>query len=125
MQPVLAQSSNPSGEARAGETIIGGTPSTPSQRCIEVEIGDDREFGCLNQQLRREVDRQTGVPNVAPLDARSPDTRVGIVNEAGVRQQYGSNYGRSVVPFRPPTSSAIPPGIPRTIPVAPPVIPRR
>jgi hypothetical protein len=103
MQTVLAQSPGTPGEARGGqrETMIGGAPSQPFQRCIEVEIGGDQQFGCLNQQLKREVDRVTGTPNIPPLDARSPDVRVGNVNEAAVRQQYGPNYGRSVVPFRP------------------------
>ena len=86
------------------ETIIGGGPPPPPkfQRCIEVEIGGDRELGCLNQQLKREVERANPSLNLPPLDARSPDVRVGNVNEAAVRQQYGSNYGRSVHPFRPP-----------------------
>jgi hypothetical protein len=103
MHPVFAQSLDSPGEARGGprETIIGGAPSQPFQRCIEVEIGGNQQFGCLNQQLKREVDRVTGVPNVPPIDARSSDVRVGNVNEAAVRQQYGPNYGRSVVPFRP------------------------
>jgi hypothetical protein len=111
MQPVFAQSPDASGEARGGprETIIGGAPSQPFQRCIEVEIGGDQQFGCLNQQLKREVDRVTGTPNVPPLDARSPDIRVGNVNEAAVRQQYGPNYGRSVVPFRPHLSFPVSP----------------
>ncbi len=65
-------------------------------------IGSDREFGCLNQQLKREVDQVNPLFNVAPIDARSPDVRVGNVNEAALRQQYGSNFGRSAYPFRPP-----------------------
>jgi len=86
------------------EIIIGGKPSSaPSfERCVDVEIGGDRALGCLNQQLKREIDRVNPSLNQPPLDARSPDVRVGNVNEAAVRQQYGSNYGRSVVPFRPP-----------------------
>jgi hypothetical protein len=37
-----------------------------------------------------------------PIDARSSDTKLGIVNIPAVQQQYGSNFGRSVVPFRVP-----------------------
>jgi len=87
-----------------GTIIIGGAPPPPPtfERCVEVEIGTDRAFGCLNQQLRREVDRVNPSLNTPPLDARSPDVRVGTVNEIAVRQQYGSNFGRSVFPFRPP-----------------------
>lgn len=84
------------------ETMIGGTPPTDFQRCIDVQIGTDRGFGCINEQLRREVDKVNPSIALPPLDARSPDIRVGNVNEAAVRQQYGINYGRSVYPFRPP-----------------------
>lgn len=104
--PVAAQtpggSTGPSAERR--ETIIGGRPppAPTFERCIEVEIGSDSAFGCLNQKLRREVDRVNPSINLPPLDARSADVRVGNVNEAAVRQQYGSNYGRSAIPYRPP-----------------------
>lgn len=109
--PVDAQTpagiTGPSVERR--ETIIGGTPQPPPtfERCIEVEIGRDGAFGCLNQKLRREADRVNPSINQPPIDARSPDVRVGSVNEAGVRQQYGSNYGRSAVPYRPPTATFV------------------
>jgi hypothetical protein len=100
-------STPPSAERPA--TIIGGGPSpAPTfERCVEVEIGSDRAFGCLNQKLRREVDRVNPSLNLPPLDARSADVRVGNVNEAAVRQQYGSNYGRSAVPFRPPVPAMV------------------
>jgi hypothetical protein len=73
------------------------------QRCIEVEIGgESSSLGCLNQQLKQQVDRASPALPQPPLDARSSDTKVGIANEAAIRQQYGQNYGRSVIPFRPP-----------------------
>jgi hypothetical protein len=105
--PVAAQTPGPS-ERR--ETIIGGNqlPAPTFERCVDVEIGGDNAFGCLNQKLKREVDRTNPSLNLPPLDARSPDVRVGNVNEAAVRQQYGSNYGRSVFPFRPPTPTFVP-----------------
>jgi hypothetical protein len=92
-------------------TLIGGQPPPPAtfERCVEVEVGGERSFGCLNQKLKREVDRTNPSLNLPPLDARSPDIRVGNANEAAIRQQYGSNYGKSVVPFRPPVPTyAIP-----------------
>lgn len=85
------------------ELIIGGQPGpTVRDRCVEVEIGGARSFGCLNQKLKRDVDKVAPVANVAPLDAKSGDTKIGIVNLPGVQQQYGRNYGVSVVPFRLP-----------------------
>jgi hypothetical protein len=87
-----------------GSVIIGGaSPPQPNfERCIDVEIGTDRAVGCLNQQLKREVDRVNPSLTTPPIDARSPDIRVGNVNEMAVRQQYGPNFGRSALPFRPP-----------------------
>lgn len=104
--PAASQASSPTDKPPAGarEAIIGGGTPSAFQRCIEVEVGGDRAFGCLNQQLRREVDRVHPTLNMPPLDARSSDLRVGNVNEAAVRQQYGPNYGVSVYPFRPPSA---------------------
>jgi hypothetical protein len=109
--PVAAQA--PGGSTGSSErrepTIIGGNQPAPTlERCVDVEIGGDSAFGCLNQKLKREVERTNPSINLPPLDARSPDVRVGNVNEAAVRQQYGSNYGRSVLPFRPPTPVYVP-----------------
>ncbi len=56
----------------------------------------------LNRQLKRKVDETNPVLNTPPLDARSPDTKIGIVNIPGVQQQYGKNFGNSVIPYRPP-----------------------
>jgi hypothetical protein len=102
--PVVARAQDgSSAPSEKRETIIGGgqPPAPTFERCVDVEIGGDKAFGCLNQKLKREVDRTNPPINLPPLDARSPDVRVGNVNEAAVRQQYGSNYGRSVIPFRP------------------------
>ncbi|WP_426436446.1 hypothetical protein [Bradyrhizobium genosp. P] len=61
----------------------------------------DRSFQRLNEQLKRKVDETNPVGNDPPLDARSPDTKTGVVNIPGVQQQYGKNFGNSVVPYRP------------------------
>jgi hypothetical protein len=81
-------------EAAAGESSI--------DRCVEVEIGSSKAMNCLNQKLKREVDRVNPSINQPPIDARSPDTKIGVINIPGVQQQYGRNFGQSVVPFRPP-----------------------
>jgi hypothetical protein len=97
----------PPAQQREG-TIIGGKPTGSTiQRCVDVQIGGDSAFGCLNEQLRREVDKVNPTLNLPPIDARSSDVRVGNANEAAIRQQYGSNYGRSATPFRPPAISNV------------------
>ncbi|MDH6258153.1 hypothetical protein [Bradyrhizobium sp. BR13661] len=107
--PVTAQApgpANPPAQQREG-TIIGGKPTGTVRRCVDVQIGGDSAFGCLNEQLRREVDKVNPTLNLPPIDARSSDVRVGNANEAAIRQQYGSNYGRSATPFRPPAISNV------------------
>ncbi len=102
-------SAAPSTERREPIIIGGKQPPAPTyERCVEVEIGGESTLGCLNQRLKRQVDRVAPSINLPPLDARSPDVRVGNVNEAAVREQYGPNYGRSVIPFRPPAPVYVP-----------------
>ncbi|PZA13689.1 hypothetical protein DNX69_04445 [Rhodopseudomonas palustris] len=73
-------------------------------------MGGANALGCLNQKLQREVAKVNPTINLPPLDARSADVRIGNVNEAAVRQQYGANYGQSVVPYRPPAPVYFVPG---------------
>lgn len=54
------------------------------QQCVDVEIGGKRlAYNCLNQRLRRQVDRNQANPyagrQAAPLDAGSPPHKIGIV----------------------------------------------
>ncbi|HWM46451.1 MAG TPA: hypothetical protein VNR11_05995 [Xanthobacteraceae bacterium] len=92
------------GPRAPGELVIGGetSPTVSFERCVDVQIGNERSYGCLNERLKREADRANPSFNLPPLDARSPDVKIGNVNEAAVRQQYGPNYGRSAFPYRPP-----------------------
>lgn len=111
MASVAAQApgSSPDPSADRPRITVGGEsrPAPTLDRCVEVEIGSDRAFGCLNQKLRREVDQVNSSINLPPIDARSSDVRVGNVNEAAVHQQYGSNYGRSAFPYRPPAPNFV------------------
>lgn len=101
--PTFAQQP-PSAAEQKPELIIGGQPAPTRtfERCVDVEIGGARSYGCLNETLRRDVDKVAPSLNLPPVDARSSDTKLGIVNIPAVQQQYGSNFGRSVVPFRMP-----------------------
>jgi hypothetical protein len=78
-----------------------GNSSAKPDGCADVEIGSSRAMDCLNQKLKNKVDSVNPVMNVPPLDASSPDTKVGVVNIPGVKEQYGKNFGVSAVPFRP------------------------
>ncbi|MCA6106529.1 hypothetical protein J6497_04585 [Bradyrhizobium sp. CNPSo 4026] len=60
--------------------------------------------------MRGEVNRvNPPVTNQPPIDARSPDTRVGVINIPAVQQQYGQNFGISARPYRPPPLVYSPP----------------
>ncbi|WP_246722429.1 hypothetical protein [Methylosinus sp. H3A] len=91
-----------------GEIIVGGgAPPTPVARtCVDVQIGGDLAFGCLNRRLRRDVERVRPIIEAPPVDARSSDLKTGVVNMPAIRQQYGRNFGISAVPYREPTVNA-------------------
>jgi hypothetical protein len=90
--------------------MIGGAPRQSSnfERCVDVRVGGENAFGCLNETLKRQVDRVNPSMNLPPFDARSSDISVGNVNQAAVREQYGSNYGRSAFPYRPAAPTFVP-----------------
>jgi hypothetical protein len=74
-----------------------------------VKAGSSAALACLNQQLQGKVDSVNPGTPTAPIDAKSSDLKVGTVNLSAVKQQYGKNYGVSVVPYRP----NLVPGAPR------------
>jgi hypothetical protein len=79
-------------------------PGSTSQTCVQVEVPGEKPsvYNCLNQQLQQEA-LGAGRPQAnAPLTATSPSNQVGTFNEQGVAEQYGQNFGKSVIPFRPP-----------------------
>jgi hypothetical protein len=78
--------------------------------CADGETGGDHSLGCLNEKLKSQVDSVNPVANVPPLDAKSPDLKIGVVNIPGVKQQYGRNFGVSIYPYRPPTPTYTSPG---------------
>lgn len=83
-------------------TVHAPTPkSGAGKSSADVKGGDDHSLERLNEQLKRKVDEINPIGNNPPLDARSPGTKTGVVNIPGVAQQYGKNFGHSVVPYRP------------------------
>ena len=99
--PRAGGATNPGGAGPGSRT---GAPAA-RDKCAEPEIGSSPAMDCLNRKLKREVDRVNPTVNLPPVDARSPDTKIGVVNIPGVAQQYGKNFGVSVVPYRPPPPS--------------------
>lgn len=96
------------------DVIIGGSAANaPAGRDRCAEVGSSKAMDCLNQKLRREVDRVNPVMNLPPIDARSPDIKTGVVNIPAVQQQYGRNFGVSVLPYRPAPPVFTTPGVHR------------
>jgi hypothetical protein len=92
------------GSAPVGGSAAPGAPAASGrahQNCADVPPGGQRSLGCLNEKLKQQVDKVNPVQNIPPLDAKSSDTKIGVVNIPGVQQQYGKNFGVSAVPYRP------------------------
>ncbi len=70
---------------------------------------DAKSLERLNRELKRRVDQVNPTWNTPPLDAASPDNRIGIINIPGVQRQYGKNFGNSAFPYRPPPPVFTPP----------------
>lgn len=85
---------------------IGGE-SPPSvfleESCVDVEVGNTKTYDCLNGNLERQAKGVVPLFNMPPIDSRASDIHLGIANVPAVRQQYGKNFGNSVIPYRPPT----------------------
>lgn len=100
-------------EKSGGTTVTLGPRSAQpgGETCVEVEIGGEKAptLDCLNQQLKREVERVQPTGNIPPLGAASPAPALGEFNETAMSEQYGPNWGKSAIPWRPtPPSFASP-----------------
>lgn len=92
--------------------LVAAAPATPA--CVNVDVGGAlrTDFDCLNARFKGDVEAaQKGLPQFKGLDARSGDVALGVYNETAKRQQMGGNFGKSVVPLRPPPP-VYPPGLP-------------
>jgi hypothetical protein len=81
-------------------------PPTTAQTCVQVQIEGQNlsALNCLNQQLQQQVQGANPSQPSLPLAANSPSNKVGTFNEQSVKEQYDQNFGKSVIPYRPPAS---------------------
>jgi hypothetical protein len=88
-------------QATTGGIVL---PGSSGQTCVQVQIAGQKPSGlnCLNQQLQQDVQGANPAAPSLPLSANSPSNQVGTFNEQGVAEQYGQNFGKSAIPFRPP-----------------------
>ncbi len=75
-----------------------------SPACVQVQVTGQGSsaFNCLNQQLQQEVEGAAPTQSKLPISATSPSNQVGTFNEQSLSEQYGQNFGKSAVPYRPP-----------------------
>lgn len=92
--------------------VLGAGPLAAQQAstCIDVQIGSERHYDCLNRLLRQAVP-QARVPAAdSPWNAATtPSYAVGGFNQQATRQMLGTGFGVSVVPQRPPEALAASP----------------
>lgn len=93
-------------QTRSPDVTLPPITVTPDDANREKER---RALEQLNKQLQRKVDETNPSVTMPPIDARSPDLKTGIVNMPAVQQQYGKNFGRSVIPYRPAAPVYTPP----------------
>jgi hypothetical protein len=85
-------------------TTIGGAKS---DSCVAVDIAGHKagDAECAAQKLqdaaRQAQDRAKDQPVPSVASATSPDTEIGVANQAATKQRLGDNFGKSVLPQRP------------------------
>lgn len=102
-----AQGSNATAPGVAAPNASGTKPV-----CIDAEVDGQRalSYGCLSAQLApKAIPGEAASQTAAEALANGPSNRVGTFNLSAERNRFGSNWGKSVTPQRPPPSVAVPP----------------
>jgi hypothetical protein len=78
--------------------------------CVDVEIAGERtpDYACLTNALRRSVDATKPIANLPPIKLGANPNALGLITPTEVRQQFGPNFGKSVVPYRPQRTYPVP-----------------
>jgi hypothetical protein len=87
----------------------------PAWTCVDVRIGTDAYYDCLNGELRNLVPRQRLSSRDTPWPATQPANEVGTFSLPAIRERMGTGFGHSVVAQRP-----APPVYPSPLLLAPP-----
>jgi hypothetical protein len=118
--PAQAMTIPAAGTAGSSGTPAGSTTSSmasktsePGKRvCVNAEIDGVRalSYDCLSQQLAPSPTiAEPGSPaNPAEALATASSNRSGTFNESAEHNRFGSNWGKSVTPQRPPPLVAVP-----------------
>jgi hypothetical protein len=108
--PAAGSSSAPAGST-ASDTAS-KTSASNKRVCVNAEIDGVRalSYDCLSQQLApAPTIAEPGSPaNPAEALASASSNRSGTFNESAEHNRFGSNWGKSVTPQRPPPLVAVP-----------------
>jgi hypothetical protein len=88
--------------AVAQRTPTTTAPPTSQSLCVDVKIGDEAFYSCLNDQLRRLTEQGRFSSTDVPIGVTSPPNQVGTFNQAATAERLGTSFGHSVIPQRPP-----------------------
>lgn len=73
-----------------------------SKPCVEVRIGNEPTYGCLNAQIERLIpQRRFEAGSDLPVPANIPAPAAGTFNQAATAEQLGTSFGHSTKPQRP------------------------
>jgi hypothetical protein len=73
-----------------------------TQTCVDVQVGGERSYACINAALARTARLAHTPVNPGILSATSPSNTVGAFNRAGTAERMGDTFGHSVLEQRPP-----------------------
>lgn len=90
----------------------GGAAAEPAKRvCVDTEVDGVRtlSYDCLSQQLTPAA-VASGASAIDPAQALAtgPSNRTGTFNYSAESIRFGSNWGKSVTPQRPPPPQVVP-----------------
>ena len=88
--------------AGAAADDLSGSDGASRDVCVDVRIGQETYYDCLNQKLRRLAEQSHGAPLESSVTATSPAPAVGTYNQAATRERMGNAFGISAFPQRPP-----------------------
>jgi len=88
--------------ATAQRQAGGQTQGASETTCVDVKIGDENYYNCLNERLRRLTLQPRFSSSDTAINAFSPAPQVGTFNQAATSERLGSAFGHSVIPQRPP-----------------------
>ena len=101
----LAMSVTVSSDARKVKRSRSPTVTQANENCVDVRIAGavTTDFSCLNAGLKNKVAQSRRESQIdTTTSVKSSSSALGTFNIAAEKLKMGQNFGKSVVPYRPP-----------------------